>query len=299
MLNSNNKGAEVYGLYRNEISVSQADIPNIKFISSTANLADKNRLKEIVQSFQPGYILHLASASSVQYSWQYPSESFLNNNSIFLSLLDAVRESGINCRILSTGSSDVYGISANQYSSITEEAPLNPASPYAASKAAQEMMGKIYADSLGLDIVQTRSFTHFGPYQKDNFVLAKFAKHLVQVKKGEQNPQLTTGNIDVIRDMTDVRDTVTAYYQLLKSGKPGTTYNVCSGTGRSLRSVIEMMCMQLGIEIELKLDKSLLRSGEILSITGSNEKIKKDTGWQPQIAFERAIADLLAYWSKP
>ena len=261
------------------------------------DLTDKETILSVINSFKPDYILHLASASSVQYSWQNPAESFLNNNGIFLVLLDAVRDSGIKCRILSTGSSDVYGISANNNPQIKEDAALNPASPYAAAKASQEMMAKIYTESFALDIIQTRSFAHFGAYQKENFVLAKFAKHLTQIKKGNQEAELITGNIDVVRDMTDVRDVVKAYHLLLENGKPGSVYNVCSGQGRTLKTVIDIMQKQLNLDVELKLDETLLRNGEILSIIGSNEKIKTDTGWQPEISFETAIADLLAYWN--
>ena len=295
-LSQQNQAAQVIGLDRNEPQYNFASLPDIHCNFSKTNLTDKNALLDVIKSFKPDYILHLASASSVQYSWQYPAECFLNNNGIFLALLDAVKESGIQCRILSTGSSDVYGLSANNFAQITEDALLNPLSPYAAAKASQEMLAKIYTESFGLDIIQTRSFTHFGPYQKENFVLAKFAKHFTQIKKGQQKPELVTGNIDVIRDMTDVRDVVKAYHDLFKQGQSGEIYNVCSGTGRSLRSVIELMEKQTGIQVELSLDKNLLRSGEILSIIGSNEKIKKETGWQPQIPFENSIADLLTYW---
>lgn len=297
LLNANDKDAEVYGLDRNEPVFYPESIPGVKFSFLKADLSDKNVFKKVLNSFVPDYILHLASASSVQYSWQHPVESFLNNNSIFLALLDAIRESNISCRILSTGSSDVYGTNANNFPLISEDAPLNPASPYAAAKAAQEMMAKIYTESFGLDIIQTRSFTHFGPYQKDNFVLAKFAKHLTLIKRGLQPPELLTGNIDIIRDMTDVRDMVKAYYQLFKYGKTGTVYNVCSGEGHSLRNVIDIMCSHLSIKVELKIDKALLRNGEILSIVGSNKKIMQDANWQTTISFEEAIADLLSYWS--
>lgn len=298
LLSAKEEEAEVIGLDRNEIAFECNRYKNIKCKTFKTDLKDKNELLKILQHFAPNYVLHLASSSSVYNSWQHPSEVFLNNNAIFLALLDAAKDYGKTIRILSTGTSDVYGISANENLLIKETAAIYPANPYAVSKASQEMIAKIYADSFGLDIIQTRSFTHFGAYQKDNFVLAKFAKELTLIKKKKQPPILTTGNIDVIRDLTDVRDVVNAYYLLFKNGMKGEIYNVCSEKGRSLRAALEEMQYQLSIKIDLKLDETLLRKGEIQSIVGSNKKINTDTGWQPEISFEQSIRDLLKYWEE-
>jgi GDP-4-dehydro-6-deoxy-D-mannose reductase len=298
LLSKKEDECEIIGLDRNDIALDTKRYRSINCKSIKTDLKDQAALLKILQNFSPDYILHLASASSVRYSWQHPAEVFLNNNSIFLALLDAAKEYGKPVRILSTGTSDVYGTSANAKEPLKETTAIHPPNPYAASKASQEIISKIYTDSFGLDIIQTRSFTHFGAYQKDNFVLAKFAKELTLIKEGKQPPVLTTGNIDVIRDLTDVRDIANAYYLLLKKGNNGEIYNVCSGEGRTLRSVLKEMQNQLAVNVELKLDESLLRKGEIDSIIGNNEKIKADTGWQPEISFEKSIADLLAYWDK-
>lgn len=285
----------VIGLDRNKINFDINNYKNVSCEFVQSDLKDKDALLKIFQTYTPEYILHLASSSSVSYSWQHPAEVFTNNNTIFLNLLEAIKEYGNDIRILSTGTADVYGITANEKPAIEETDAIYPANPYAAGKASQEMIAKIYTDSFGADIIQTRSFPHFGAYQKENFVLAKFAKSLTQIKKNKQSPELITGNIDVIRDLTDVRDVVQGYYLLLKHGKRE-IYNVCSGKGRSLRDALNEMQKQLSINVELKLDESLLRKGEIQSIIGSNKKINADTGWQPEISFEQSIADLLQYW---
>ena len=289
---------EILGLDRNDITIDTNRHKNISCKSLKTDVKDKAALLKILQNFSPGYILHLASASSVSYSWQHPAEVFINNNSTFLAILDAVKEYGKPVRILSTGTSEVYGRYANTNEPLKETTAIHPANPYAASKAAQEMMAKIYADSFDLDIIQTRSFTHFGPFQKDTFVLAKFAKQLTLIKKKTQEPILSVGNIDLIRDLTDVKDVANAYNLLLKNGKQGEIYNVCSGKGVSLRTALNEMVKQLAVDVELKIDESLLRKGEIRSIVGNNEKIKNDTGWQPEIPLEKSINDLLNYWDK-
>ena len=292
-----NENFFVIGLDRNKIHFDTNQYENITCEFVQSDLKDKEAPLKILQTFAPEYILHLASVSSVSYSWQHPAEVFTNNNTIFLNLLEAAKEYGKTIRILSTGTADVYGITANEKPAIQETDAIHPANPYAAGKASQEMIAKIYADSFGLNIIQTRSFPHFGAYQKENFVLAKFAKALTQIKKNKQAPELITGNIDVVRDLTDVRDVAKAYYLLLQHGK-SEIYNVCSGKGRRLRDALNEMQQQLSINVELKLDESLLRKGEILSIIGSNEKIKSDTGWHPEIPFEKSIAELLEYWNE-
>jgi GDP-4-dehydro-6-deoxy-D-mannose reductase len=297
LLSAKKEDSLIIGLDRNEIKFDPAQYKNIRVEIFRTDLKDKAVIRKVIEKFLPQYILHFASSSSVYYSWQHPSEVFINNNLIFLTLLDAVKESGKNIRVLSTGTSDVYGISANENPLISEVAPIQPANPYAVSKASQELNARIYADGFGLDIIQTRSFTHFGPYQKDTFVLAKFAKQLTLIKKGLQPPILTIGNIDVTRDLTDVRDVVKAYELLLLKGRTGEIYNVCSGTKKTLRNALELMQKHLSISVKLKLDELLLRKGEIGSIVGNNEKIKLDTGWQPSISFEKSIGDLLDYWN--
>jgi len=298
LLEAKKEDSLVIGLDRNDVHLDKIKFKNISLEIIKSDLKDKDLIKKTISKYSPDYILHLASASSVYYSWQHPSEIFINNNFTFLTILDAVRESEKQVRILSTGTADIYGISADENLLIKETAIIHPSNPYAVSKASQEMMAKIYAGSFDLDIIQTRSFTHFGPFQKDNFVLAKFAKQLTLIKKGLLPPVLTIGNVNLIRDLTDVRDVVKAYELLLLKGKKGEIYNVCSGVGRTLRGALELMQQQLSINVELKLDESLLRKGEIQSVIGSNEKIKTDTGWQPEISFEKSITDLLDYWDK-
>ncbi len=129
LLSVKDENSMVIGLDRNEPACDIKQYTNIKCETIKTDLKDKNVLLNILQTFSPEYILHLASASSVYYSWQHPSEVFLNNNIIFLNLLDAVKEYGKDVRILSTGTADVYGISAIKNSPINETISLHPSNP--------------------------------------------------------------------------------------------------------------------------------------------------------------------------
>ncbi len=147
------------------------------------DLLDREGFEKIILQFQPNYILHLASFSSVAFSWENPVKSFQNNTNIFLNVLEAVRSVNAGIRILSIGSSEEYGDLAGGNAIFHEEDVLNPISPYAVARVSQEMLSKIYMKGYGLDIVMTRSFNHIGPGQKEIFVIASFAKRLVEMKK--------------------------------------------------------------------------------------------------------------------
>lgn len=267
----------------------------IRFIA--INLLDYNSLEIALSSFSPDYILHLAAFSSVGASWKKPVESFANNTNIFLNLVEAVRKNHIKCRILSVGSSEEYGDVSETDIPLSEERDPAPLSPYAIARVSQEMMSKCYVDSFGQDIVMTRSFNHIGPRQKDVFVVPSFIKQLVYgFMDGIKTVSMRTGDVSIIRDFTDVRDVVRAYDLLIKNGKSGEIYNVCSGKGYSLRDIIAIIADKLGVKVQLEVDKSLVRPKDNMIIVGDNTKINDHVGWRPQIPLEKTLDDMIEYW---
>ena len=256
------------------------------------------KLRNAIHYFQPNHIIHLASYSSVGLSWKNPSLSFKNNMNIFLNLMEAVRELNLKCRVLSVGSSEEYGNVNEDKLPLGEECPLDPVSPYAVARVAQEQLSKVYCDGYGLDVVMTRSFNHIGVGQKEIFVIASFVKQLVEIKKGiKKERKLVVGDISIVRDFLDVRDVVDAYLRLLIHGEKGQVYNVCSGEGVSLREVIDIICGILGIRVEIEVDPSRVRPSDNKVIVGSNEKLKRTMGWNPKISLEESLKDIINYWS--
>jgi len=268
---------------------------NIKF--SKVDLLNKDRVRRIILRFKPDFILHLASFSSVAFSWQKPVLSFYNNTNIFLNLLEAIREAGIKCRVLSVGSSEEYGIVRDEDLPLSESTQLNPISPYAVARVSQELLSKIYVEGYGLDIVMTRSFNHIGPQQKEIFVVSSFAKQVVIIRKENRSKGvLRVGNLKIVRDFLDVRDVVKAYYLLLENGRNGQIYNVCSGKGVTLKEIINYIADYLKIEVKLKVDQSLVRPNDNPVIIGNNKKIRNELGWHPKIPLRKSIADICEYW---
>jgi len=296
-LNKTEPGSEVLGIARHADDFDSTQYPALNIRLRLIDLLDKEAVKKALSDFEPEYILHLASVSSVALSWQMPLESFVNNTNIFLNLVEEVRVAKIKCRILSVGSSEEYGDVPEHELPLTEAHSLQPVSPYAVARVAQELLSVIYAKGYQLDIVISRSFNHIGPGQKDRFVVSSFAKQLVQLAAGNKTEKkILTGNLDIIRDFLDVRDVVKAYYLLLKKGQRGEVYNICSGRGILLKDILVKISQALGIQIIIETNPALIRPNENKKVTGSFKKIQAELGWQPELTLEESIQDLIAYW---
>ncbi|MCC6691076.1 MAG: GDP-mannose 4,6-dehydratase [Bacteroidia bacterium] len=290
--------SEVYGVDVNKPDFSYSGYKNIKCSFQTLDLLNRAKVEDVISKFKPDYILHLASYSSVAYSWQNPVASFANNTNIFLNLIETVRLLAIKCRILSVGSSEEYGNVSSASLPLRENQLLNPVSPYAVARVSQELLSKVYVDGFDSDIVLTRSFNHIGPGQKDIFVVASFAKKLIDIKrKKNSSNEFYTGDLTIIRDFVDVRDVVCAYYLLLKEGKKGETYNICSGKGISLFEVLEKMRTIVGVDIVQKLDARFVRPNENRIVIGANDKIRKDVKWVNRIDLDSSLHDIINYYN--
>jgi GDP-4-dehydro-6-deoxy-D-mannose reductase len=295
-MSENLPNLEIGACVRSKDQALVSRFPKVQWFE--VDLLNANALNEIIRQAQPTAIIHLASASSVGYSWLHPRESTLNNLNVYLNLLEAVRTHSKHTRVLSVGSSEVYGKVDIKSIPLLETHPIQPISPYGVARASQESLSQVYIDGYGLDIVITRSFNHFGPGQDSRFALPSFAKQIAQSKKkGEPVCRMKVGNVDVIRDFTDVRDVVTAYLKLIEKGNSGQVYNICSGEGRTLREVIEMMALQAKIELELSILPDLVRPQDLPIIIGSNQKLVNELEWRPRISFEATVSELMAEWT--
>lgn len=290
-LNALGEPVEVLGLdLKLSPEVKNYSFENVKLSLVELNLLEYRALEIALVSFSPNYIVHLASFSSVGKSWEMPLESFLNNTNIFLNIAEIVRHNKIKCRILSVGSSEEYGNVKETDIPLKESMVLHPGNPYAVARVSQEMLSKCYVDSYKLDIILTRSFNHVGTRQRIDFAIPSFAK---QIADGAT--KLSTGDLSVIRDFIDVRDVVDAYFALLEKGKSGELYNVCSGSGHSLKEVVEMLAKIFEVKVTTETDPKRVRPNDNKIIIGDYSKIKEHTGWEPKINFEESLKAIALY----
>jgi GDP-4-dehydro-6-deoxy-D-mannose reductase len=263
-----------------------------------ADLMDIPKISSLIKEIQPEYILHLAAQSSVAESWKTPVSSFLNNTNIFLNIIDTVRLNDNAARVLSVGSSEQYGIVSEKDLPLRETAPQQPANPYAVARVAQEQLARIYAEGYGLDICCTRSFNHCGPGQDERFVISSIVKQFVLIERGLQKPVIHLGNGAIVRDFVDVRDVVRAYYLLLKCGRRGETYNICSGYGRSIMDIVIKLSRALDIQVDISQEQSQIRPIDNPRIVGNNEKIASELHWSPAIHFEETLQSMTDCWKQ-
>lgn len=295
-LNANSLNTSIFGIDIINPAFDLTDLSNVKLKFEKSDLRDRKRISKIIYDFSPDYVLHLASDSSVAESWKSPVNCFQNNVNIFIDLLEDIRKIGINCRIISVGSSEEYGSVEISNLPLKEDQKLNPTSPFGIARYSQELIGKLYADVYGMDIVMTRSFNHVGPGQSDDFAISSFAKQMAEIKSNSQNEFLMAGDVSVIRDFIDVGDVVRAYDKLFRKGKKGEIYNVCSGFGISLHNIIQIMSEIIDVKFIICEDKKLKRPKENPVVIGSNEKLKRETGWNNKITLEDSLKNMLNYY---
>ena len=263
-------------------------------IESATDITDRDALVRAVGEAIPEVVYHLAAQADVGGSWANPIDTVRVNVEGTVNLLDAARLAGAQ-RVLAVTSADIYGVVDESDLPLTESAPIRPVSPYAASKAAADLMCVQAGLGYGLDVVRARSFNHLGPGQSDRFVASAIASRIVHNERSG-GTELRVGNLDARRDFTDVRDVVRAYRALIEHGRPGEAYNVCSGVDRPVHELVDSLVSMARAPMSLVPDPELLRPADLKVLRGDNTKLVADTGWQPEIALEFTLRDLLEFW---
>jgi GDP-4-dehydro-6-deoxy-D-mannose reductase len=247
----------------------------------------------------PDAVVHLAGMAFAPDAGKDPGEAFRVNVGGTVALFEALREMGIRPPVLVSCSADVYGAPRPEDLPLSEGAPLDPNSSYALSKAAQEGVAAEAAALHGFQVIVTRSFNHTGPGQRPVFVVPAMAQRVMAVKRG-QAASIAAGNVDVRRDLTDVRDVVVAYRLLLEAAVRGalpsrcTVVNVASGEAVTVRHVIERLSALAGVTPVIEIDESLVRTNDPVEIRGDATLIRQLVGWKPRIPLEQTLVDMLA-----
>ncbi len=259
------------------------------------DLRDVAAVTDLVRRVQPGAIIHLAGQSNVPESFKNPEETLSNNILGMVHLLDACRAHATDARLLVVGSSEVYGPVPEAEQPIAEDRPLHPGNPYAVSKAAVEMLALQYAGSYGLDVVVARPFTHIGPGQRGRFVVAEFAAQIVAVERGER-AAVSVGNLDAVRDFTDVRDVVRAYALLIERGARRGVYNIGGGAVTTISDLLRTLCDMARVPVTVAQDPARMRPSDAPVMMADTARLRSATGWQPEIPLEQSLRETLDWW---
>lgn len=258
------------------------------------DLTDQTATDEIISKIEPHQIYHLAATAAVGSSFDQAKKTLQNNMDIQLSLLNSIKKHIPESRTLAIGSALEYDVSSEQ--PIDENTNLAPISPYAVSKVMQDMLAISYFHLHKLDIVRVRPFNHFGERQTPGFVLADFAKQIAQIEQGKQE-EISVGNLAAIRDFTDVKDVVKAYFLLMNKGNSGEVYNVGSGQGTSITQLLDWLIEASTSDIKITIDQDRFRPIDIKSIIADNTKMKS-LGWNTEINIKDTLIRTLNWWRK-
>lgn len=259
------------------------------------NLLNKEEVNETIKSINPDCIFHLAGQSAVGLSWKLTTLTMDVNINGTINLLDAVRENNIDTKVLIIGSSDQYGIIKPEDCPINEEKLLNPTSPYAISKMAQEQVAKLYVNSYKMNLIMVRAFNHIGPMQSKNFVVSDFASKIAEIEKGAE-PVIRVGNLEAYRDFTDVRDIVRGYVMLMEKGGIGQIYNIGSGNAYKIQDILDILLSLSATKIKIEIDPEKLRPSDVPIIQCDNSKIKAHINWNTKYDIKDTLKDTLDYW---
>lgn len=264
------------------------------------DITDRVGLARWLGNGSPDAVVHLAGLAFAPDAGRDPSEAFRVNVGGTVAVFEALRSLGLRCPVLVTGSSEVYGAPEARWLPLSEQAPVCPTQPYALSKLAQEAVAVEASLVSRCPVIVTRSFNHTGPGQRPVFVVPALARRVLEVAHGHASV-IRTGNIDVRRDISDVRDVVRAYRLLLEALVAGRiapaplVVNVASGSSISIRSVVERLAALAGVELRLGVDPRLVRADEPPEIRGDARLLHELTGWQPEIPLDRTLSDVLAH----
>ncbi len=297
---ANHKGVEIHGTRRWRSKEDAADHLTGQVTFHECDITDSHNVYHVIEKIKPDKIFHLAAQSYVPASWDSPTETLQTNVVGQCNLLEAIkhlRPSGYDPVVQIAGSSEEYGFVERGELPIKETNPLRPMSPYAVSKVAQDYMGYQYWQSYRIRVIRTRAFNHEGPRRGEVFVVSNFAKQIAEIEKERRQPVVRVGNLEAVRDFSDVRDVVRAYWQATEACSPGDVYNICSGKGHSVSEVLDMLLsFSSRKDIAVEADSQRLRPSDVPVLVGDGSKFQAATGWRPTIPFEQTVQDSLNYW---
>jgi GDP-4-dehydro-6-deoxy-D-mannose reductase len=285
------RGDAVAGLARRP-----ADVPDVELLQGDAG--DPATLDAALRRFRPTHVYHLAGFTHTHRSFKEPEEAWHGNLTATRRLFEAVKAWGERPRILWVGSGLVYGQPPDPATPVDESAELRPDTPYAASKAAADLVAFMAWRADKLDVVRARPFNHTGPEQSAEFAVPSFARQLIAIERGESPPVLEVGDLRTHRDLSDVRDVVAAYLLLMERGRGGDAYNVASGVSTPMSVVLDRMVALTGLSVEVRTRADLMRPVEQGVVRVDAAKLRRETGWQPGYTLDRTLQDTLAAWRR-
>ena len=230
-------------------------------------------------------VFHLAALIGIPYSYVSPLAYVRTNVEGTYNILQAARECGVG-RVVHTSTSEIYGTA--QYVPIDEAHPVNPQSPYAASKASADFLALSYHRSFGLPVTVVRPFNTYGPRQSARAIIPTVISELLDGKE-----TLSLGNLTPTRDLTFVSDTVSGFLAAAASPETvGETVNLGTGSEISIGDLVSKIARIMGREVKITSDEQRVRpaKSEVERLLSNPGKMHTLTGWKADISLDEGLA---------
>lgn len=260
------------------------------------DLNDFSSVFTVLKKVKPDTIFHLAAHANVRASFTNPLAVLNNNIMGTANLLEAIRLAEIDPIVQLCSTSEVYGQVDPKYVPIKEDAPVQPTSPYAVSKTAQDFLGLTYFKSYKMKVIRTRMFAYLNPKRTDLFATS-FAMQIARIEAGLQD-ELTHGNLESVRTLIDVRDAMEAYWLAVLHGEPGEAYNIGGDKTITVGEFLEVLKKLAKKKISSRQDPALLRPADVTLQIPDTTKFHKATNWKPKYTFEESVEFLLNHCRK-
>lgn len=326
--------ANVFGLIRRQSNPEYDNIEHllneerIKLIRG--DIHDVGSLVNALRESKADVVFHLAAQSFVPHAFASPHDTYLTNVVGTINMLEAIKIVDKSISMHFAGSSEEYGLviandehfrkSLERYKIIhpfphfddngkaIPEIPIketNPlrtvgTSPYGSSKRIAEDACRTYVSCYDLNVFITRAFNHTGPRRGKEFVTNEITRQVAEgIKKGRK--ELLLGNLESMRDFSDVRDIIPGYLLAVEKGEPGKPYNLGSGKGRSIEDVVHLAVQiakdEFGLkhDLPIKQDKTRLRPTDLPLLVCDSSRAREELGWAPKISFEQTIRDMIEW----
>ena len=256
------------------------------------DLADLSSVVGVLKKVKPDAVFHLAAHANVRASFQTPLAVLENNIMGTANLLEGLRMAALDPVVQLCSTSEVYGVVSPDEVPIKETAPLRPASPYAVSKVAQDLLGWTYFKAYGMKVVRTRMFAYLNPRRADLFATS-FARQIVRIERGEKK-ELLHGNLDSVRTLIDVRDAMESYWVAAEKCRPGEAYNIGGEKVIKVGEFLDLLVKRSKVKVKLRQDPALLRPADVTLQIPDTSKFEAETGWKPRYSFKESVDFLLA-----
>jgi GDP-4-dehydro-6-deoxy-D-mannose reductase len=284
-------GTEVTATYYPTSDVASGPLPR-SVHAEPLDVRDHAAVASVLRRVEPDVVYHFAGQAFVIPSWEDPVGTFSTNTMGTLNLLEVIRRHLPNTRLAFAGSGTEYG--APDLIPTPEDSALRPTSPYASSKAAADLLCYQYFQSFGIRVFRYRIFGTTGVGKRGDSV-NDFASQVARLERLSGPRRMKVGNLDTARDVSDVRDAVRAMRTVVEKGQPGDAYNIGSGTPRKVSETLRTLLLLARVPIETETESARVRLVDEPIHLADITRLRS-LGWEPQIAFETTLHDVLDSW---